>query len=134
MSGYAYPVGAAGAEYPSKTVAAPIDAASTPVTIFTATKKTRVNSVLLANNDFGILPVKLYLNDIEINSVRVLKTKYAILPLTSTGGRNDDPTDPTLDRNKVNVEFILSVGDVLKASCPIADAVNVAVNLSEGVK
>lgn len=134
MAGYAYPVGATTTEYPAATAAALISQANSPVTIFTAVKKTRINSILLANNDMGILPVKLYINNIEINSVRVLKTKYAVLPLTSTGGRNDDPADPTTDRNKVNIEVVLEAGDILKASCPIANAVSVVANLSVGVK
>lgn len=134
MAGYAYPVGANTTEYPAKTVTTTIDASNTLVDVFTAVKKTKINSILISNNDYGILPVKIYINDKEINSVRVLKTKYAVLPLTSTGGRNDDPADPTTDRNKVNVELTLAIGDVLQASCPIADAINVVVNLSEGVK
>ena len=134
MAGYAYPVGAAGAEYPSTTATAQINSANSAVTVFTATKKTRINSVLVANDDFGILPVKIYINGQNINSVRVLKTKYAILPLTSNGGRTDDPADPTTDRNKVNVEVVLLPGDVLQASCPVANAVFVTASLSEGVK
>jgi len=134
MPGYAYPVDAVTSDKGTpKTVTVTVDEANDPVTIFTAVKLTKVNSILVTNNDYGILPVKLYIGTKEINSVRVLKTKYAVLPLTSNGGRTDDPADPTTDRNKVNAEFYLAVGDVLKASCPIADAVNVTVNLSEGV-
>jgi uncharacterized protein YdgA (DUF945 family) len=132
--GYAYPVGATATSGTAKTVTVSISSANTAVTVFTATKKTSVNSVLVTNNDYGILPVKLYINNLEINSVRVLKTKYAVLPLTATDTRIGDPADPTHDRNKVNTEFILQTGDVLKAVCPIANAVNVTVTMSEGVK
>ena len=134
MAGYAYPVDAVTSDKGTpKTVSVTVDEANTPVVLFTATKLTKVNSILVTNNDLGILPARIYLNDKEINSVRVLKTKYAVLPLTSNGGRTDDPADPTNDRNKVNAEFYLSIGDQLKASCPIADAVNITVNMSEGV-
>jgi hypothetical protein len=132
--GYAYPVGTTASSGTAKTVSVAISSANTPVTIFTATKKTQVNSILLANNDFGILPVRLYINSVELNSVRVLKTKYAVLPLTATDIRTADPADPTADRNKTNIEFILQAGDVLKASTRIANAVNVIVTMSEGVK
>jgi hypothetical protein len=134
MAGYAYPVGTTTSEYPAATATIVIDEANAPVTVFTAVKKTKISSILLVNDDFGILPVKLYINAKPINSVRVLKTKYAVLPLTSTGGRNDDPADPTTDRNKVNVEVVLAPGDVLSASCPIADAITVVASLQVGVK
>lgn len=134
MPGYAYPVDAVTSESGTpKTVSVTVNQADTLVTVFTATSLTKVNSILVANNDYGILPVKFYIGTKEITSVRVLKTKYAVLPLTSNGGRTDDPADPTTDRNKVNAEFYLSTGDVLKASCPIANAINVIVNLSEGI-
>jgi hypothetical protein len=132
--GYAYPVGSTASSGRAKTVTATVNSANTLVTIFTATEKTRIDSVLITNNDFGILPVKIYIGSKEINSVRVLKTKYAVLPLTATDTRIGDPADPTNDRNKVNIEFILQAGDVLKASCPIADAVNVTATMTEGVK
>jgi hypothetical protein len=132
--GYAYPVGSTASSGRAKTVTATITSANTLVTIFTASEKTRVDSVLLTNNDFGILPVKLYIGSREINSVRVHKTKYAVLPLTATDTRIGYPADPTKDRNKVNTEFILQAGDVLKASTRIANSINVTVTMTEGVK
>lgn len=133
MPGYAYPVDAAVTETGTPLTVNGVLDSTNPVSIFTATTLTKVNSILVTNTDMGILPVRIYINDNEINSVRVLKTKYAVLPLTSNGGRTDDPADPTTDRNKVNAEFYLSPGDVLKASCPIANAVVITANLSEGI-
>ena len=140
MPGYAYPVGAVNSDTGTATsVTAVIDAANDLVTIFTATQKTRVNAVL-ASNDLGtIVPVDLYVyRDSEdenyfFGKTRVLKSKYLVLPLVSGDSRVDElVADPKA--NKIATEFVLQIGDALKASCPIADAVNVTANLTEGVK
>lgn len=133
MPGYAYPVGVSSSDAGSaKTVTVSIDAANTAVTIFTATKKTKVNSVLATNISGGILPVKILVNqgngNLELGKVRVLDTKYFSLPLVSADTRTMDDQDGTL------TEFTLQVGDALKALCPVEDVVNVTLNLTEGVK
>jgi hypothetical protein len=133
MAGYAYPVGATTTEYPSQTITVGISNAD-PIksTLFTATKKTRVNSVLVTNNSFGILPVRLYVNqgggDKLIARTRVTNTNYLVAPLVSGDPRTSNFEGETL------TEFTLQVGDVLSASCPFAGKIEVTVNLSEGVK
>ena len=138
--GYAYPVGAVNSDTGTATsVTAVIDAANDLVTIFTATQKTRVNAVL-ASNDLGtIVPVELHVyrdedeEDYFFGKSRVLKSKYLVLPLVSGDNRVAEmAVDPK--SNKIATEFVLQVGDALKASCPIADAINITANLTEGVK
>ena len=132
MPGYAYPVGATTAEYPASTVTVGISIAVTPATIFTATKKTKIKSVLATNVSGGILPVTVFLNqgsgNKRVAKSRVLNTKYLVQELVSGDPRVSDNADETL------AEFTMAVGDVLLASCPFADAINITVNLAEGVK
>jgi len=132
MPGYAYPVGATALEYPAKTVSKLIDAADTNQTLFTATTKTRVNSVLVANNSFGILPVFLYVNqgtgDRLIARTRTANTNYLIAPLVSGDARVANFEGEAL------TEITLQAGDILKAACPLASKVTVTTNLSEGIK
>jgi hypothetical protein len=132
MPGYAYPVGATTSEYAAKTVSRVIDDENTNQTLFTATSKTKVNSVLVTNNSFGTLPVRLYVNqggtDKIIARTRVTNTNYAVAPLVSGDSRVAGFEGESL------TEFTLQAGDVLKASCPFADKITVTVNLSEGVK
>lgn len=132
MAGYAYPVGATADSGAAITVTNSISAANTAVAIFTATKKTKVTSILLTNLSGGVLPVNILVNqggdDLVIAKARVLTTKYAGLSLVSGDTRTTDDQDDTI------TEFILQTGDVLKASCPIEDVVNVTLNLTEGVK
>ena len=130
---YAYPVGVANSDTGTATsVTVNISSSAYNVIIFTATQKTKVNSILTTNISGGILPVKILVNrgglDLEIAKTRVLNTKYVVLSLVSGDTRTMDDSDGTL------TEFTLQVGDVLKASCPIEDVVNVTVNLTEGVK
>jgi hypothetical protein len=69
-----------------------------------------------------------------LTSARVLTNKYLVLPLVSGDARVNDVSDPEVNLYKVAIEFVLQVGDVVKASCPIEDVVNVTLNLTEGVK
>jgi hypothetical protein len=132
MPGYAFPVGATTSEYPAKTVSRVIDDEETNQTLFTATSKTRVNSVLATNNSFGILPVRLYVNqggeDKLIARTRTANTNYLVAPLVSGDARVSNFEGEAL------TEFILQTGDILKVSCPFADKITVTANLSEGVK
>ena len=132
MPGYAYPVGATTSEYAAKTTTTVVNAADTHITLFTATSKTKVNSALVTNNSFGILPVRLYVNqggsDILIARTRVTNTNYFIAPLVSGDARVSSFEGEAL------TEITLQTGDVLKASCPFADKVSITLNLSEGVK
>ena len=132
MAGYAFPVGATTAEYPAKTVTMGINNSNTDCNIFTATKKTKVKSVLATNVSGGILPVTLLVDQGSGHKVvaksRVLKNQYMVLELVSGDSRVAGYEDDTL------AEFTMAAGDVLYASCPVADAVNITVNLVEGVK
>ena len=133
MAGYAYPVGVSNSDTgTAKTVTASISSPDTAVSIFTATQKTKVNSILTTNTSGGILPVVILVNqggdDLQIAKTRVLSTKYVSLSLVSGDTRVSETQDDTI------TEFVLQVGDVLKASCPIEDVVNVTLNLTEGVK
>lgn len=142
MPGYAYPVGATEADTGnSKGVSVLVtDSGANKTTVFTASQKTQVNSILLSNNYGSILPVNLYIyrDDTEdttlLSNTRVLKNKYSLQRLVSGDTRGVDTSDPQLDRNKILTELTLNIGDSLKANCPIEDAVTVTVNVTEGVK
>lgn len=133
MPGYAYPVGTTTTDYPAKTVVATIDVASSAtianlVTVFTATAKTKVNSLLVTNLSGGILPVDIYVNTDKITSVRVYKEAYAVLPLISG--------DTRISGTSVDIltEFFLAIGDTIEATSRVADVINISLYLSEGVK
>lgn len=142
MPGYAYPVGATEADTgTAKSVTVQVThVAPAFTTIFTATQKTKINSILLSNTYGTILPVDLYVyraastTNFLVTKTRVLKTKYALQSLVSGDVRVGDEADPQVDLNKILTELVLQVGDVLKANCPIEDVVNVTVNVTEGVK
>ena len=129
---YAYPVGVTASDVPSTTVSTTLSVADIHTTLFTATQKTKVTAVLVTNNSFGTLPVRLYVNqggvDKLISRTRVTNTNYLVVPLVS-----GDARIPSFE-GEILTEFTLQVGDVLKASCPIGNKVEVTVNLSEGIK
>lgn len=141
MPGYAYPVGTVAETGTAKSVTVQVtDKDPSSTVIFTAASKTRVNSILATNTYGTILPVKLYVyraantSTFLLTSTRVLTTKYMVLPLVSGDTRVGDVTDPEVNRYPVATEFVLQTGDVVKASCPIEDVVNLTINLTEGVK
>jgi hypothetical protein len=142
MPGYAYPVGTVAETGTAKSVTVLVTdiGPSTLTTLFTAASKTKVNSVLATNTYGTILPVKLYVYRAAntatflLTSARVLTNKYLVLPLVSGDARVNDVSDPEVNLYKVATEFVLQVGDIVKASCPIEDVVNVTLNLTEGVK
>lgn len=142
MSGYAYPVGATESDTgTAKSVTKQITSANTLVSIFTATQKTRLNSVLVTNDLGTILPVELHIyravdtTNYLLTKTRVLKSRYMSLPLVS----GDTRVTPTTVNESINdrmiiTELVLQVGDVVKAECPIEDVINVTLELKEGVK
>ena len=141
MSGYAYPVGTVAETGTAKSVTVQVtDKDPSATTLFTATSKTRVNSVLATNTYGTILPVKLYVYraantaNFLLTSARVLTNKYLVLPLVSGDARVNDTSDPEINLYKVATEFVLQTGDIVKASCPIEDVLNVTLSLTEGVK
>jgi hypothetical protein len=141
MPGYAYPVGTVAETGTAKSVTVQVtDKDPSATTLFTATSKTKVSSVLATNTYGTILPIKLYVYRAAntatflLTSARVLTNKYLVLPLVSGDARVNDVSDPEVNLYKVATEFVLQVGDVVKASCPIEDVVNVTLNLTEGVK
>lgn len=142
MPGYAYPVGATEAETgTSKSVTEQISSANSLVTVFTATQKTRVNSVLVSNELGTILPVDLhvYRDDTELTylltKTRVLKSRYMILPLVSGDSRVTPTTvNESINDRMIITEVVLQTGDSIKASCPIEDVINVTLELKEGIK
>ena len=140
MPGYAYPVGATEAETgTAKSVTEQITSANSLVTIFTATQKTKVNSVLASNAEGTILPVELHVyratdtTNYFISKTRVLKSKFMTLPLISGDSRvNEVDVDETA--NKIGTEIVLQIGDAIKAKCPIEDVINITLDLKEGIK
>ena len=144
MPGYAYPVETAatqgGTSGSLKSVSYLITETTAPTSFYTATTKTLVSSVLATNNYGSILPVSLYVyrdSDEETYltaEARVLKQKYMVQQLVSGDSRVDDSGDQQLNKYKVVTEFVLNVGDSLKATCPIEDEVVLTVTLKEGIQ
>lgn len=140
MAGYAYPVGATNSDTgTAKSVTDKLSTANTLIPIFTATAKTRVNSVLASNSLGTILPVEMHVfrtatsQNHFISKTRVLKSKYMVLPLVSGDNRVAEmAVSPT--SNKIDTEIVLQVGDVLKFKCPIENVINITVDLKEGIK
>jgi hypothetical protein len=145
--GYAYPVGASStgsAKSINFLVTDKVPATAT--LIYTATSKTRVNSVLAVHtgaSDTGILPVSLYVGrDVSgtivkhlVNKTRVLKTAYLVLPLVSGDSRVGEDGNPiSIGYNKISNEITLQTGEKLYATCPFEDVIGLTIELSEGVK
>lgn len=123
----------------NKGVTAQITAANSLVTLYTATLKTRLNSVLVSNALGTILPVELYVyrevdeNDYFVSKTRVLKSKYMVFPQVAGDTRvSEVAIDETA--NKVGAEIVLQIGDSIKAKCPIEDVINVTLDLREAIK
>jgi hypothetical protein len=145
MPGYAYPVGATGGSSAVeagslKSINALVEDDATPTTaLFTASTKTRVNSVLATNAYGSILPVKLYAyrdsseETFLVTESRIFKSKYMVQRLISGDTRVDDKKEPQVDRYKAATEFVLQAGDSLMATCPIEDVITLTVTVSEGV-
>jgi hypothetical protein len=138
--GYAYPVGATTADTgTAKSVTKQITSANTLVSIFTASSKTRVNSVLVTNALGTILPVELHVyrtadtTNYLVGKTRVLKSEYMLLSLVSGDVRVSDTAEaPTA--NKTLTEIVLQSGDIVKAKCPLEDVINVTLDVKEGIK
>jgi hypothetical protein len=148
MPGYAYPVDAVSAAGTAKSVNFLITdtAPGSAAVIYTATSKTKINSVLAVQTnaqDTGILPVSLYVGrDVSgtitkflVNKTRVLKTAYLVLPLVSGDSRvGEDGNPTTIGYNKTSTEIVLQTGDKIYATCPFEDVVSLTINLEEGVE
>ena len=142
MPGYAYPVGATESDTgTAKSVTKQITSANALVSIFTATQKTRLNSVLVTNDLGTILPVELHIyraadtTNYLLTKTRVLKSRYMSLPLVSGDSRVTPTTvNESINDRMIITELVLQVGDVVKAECPIEDVINVTLDLKEGVK
>jgi len=148
MPGYAYPVDAVASAGTSKSLSFLVTdtAASSATVIYTATSKTKVNSIVAVHtgaNDTGILPVNVYVGrDISgtvtkhlIAKNRVLKNNFVVLPVVSGDSRVGEDGNPiSSGYNKVLPEFVLNVGDKLYATCPFEDIIELHIELSEGVK
>lgn len=109
------------------------------VTVYTATLKTRLDSVLVSNQLGTIVPVEMYvtrdgdLSPTFVTKTRVLKTKYMTLPFAGNDVRvSDAPITET--SNKVIAEIILQPNDEIAFKCPVDEAVTVTLNLREGIK
>jgi hypothetical protein len=148
MPGYAYPVGATTAEYPSRT----INTTASTQTIFDYTYagsiigygftyptsvKIRVNSMYVTNISGGILPIKIIRGQVDgmgvyevVHTSRIKKGKFIALPLVS----GDSRTSGDADGEAIMTEFVLAPGDFLAAICPIEDSLVVTTNVSIGVK
>lgn len=141
MPGYAYPVGAIEAETgTAKSVTKQITSANTLVTIFTATQKTRLNSVLVSNEEGTILPVDLHVYraadtaNYLLTKTRVLKSRYMVLPLVSGDTRvSSTSVQESINDRMIITEVVLQVGDAINAKCPIEDVINVTLDLKEGI-
>lgn len=146
MPGYAYPVDAVSAAGTAKSISFFVTdkVASTATTIFTATSKTRVNSIVAVHtgaSDTGILPIEVYVGRGNptvkhlIAKNRVLKNNFIVLPVVSGDSRVGEDGDPTtIGYNKVLPEFVLQTGDKLFAICPFEDVIQLHIELTEGVK
>jgi hypothetical protein len=146
MPGYAYPVDAVSAAGTAKSLSFLVTDASSSsaTTIFTATSKTRVNSIVAVHtgsSDTGILPVEIYVGRGTpttkhlIAKNRVLKNNFVVLPMVSGDSRVGEDGDPTsIGYNKVLPEFVLQTGDKLYATCPFEDVIQIHIELTEGVK
>jgi hypothetical protein len=150
MPGYAYPVGATTAEYPTVTIntlAVPEDDlfedsdefyAGDGIIIYNGTnQKIRVKSIYVTNLSGGILPIKLVRGQVSdmnvyeiIHSSRVFKTKFIALPLVS----GDTRTGGDADGEAIMTEFVLAPGDFLGAICPLVDSLSVTTITELGVK
>jgi hypothetical protein len=141
MPGYAYPVGATEADTgTAKGVTGQITSANTLISIFTASSKTKVNSVLVTNTLGTILPVELYVyrtsdtTNYLLTKTRVLKSRYMSLPLVSGDSRVTPTTvNESINDRMIITELIIQAGDIIKAKCPIEDVINVTLDLKEGV-
>jgi hypothetical protein len=119
-------------------------AASTATTIFTATSKTRVSSIVAVHtgaSDTGILPVEVYVGRGSptvkhlLAKNRVLKNNFVALPVVSGDSRVGEDGNPTSSGyNKVLPDFVLNTGDKLYATCPFEDTIQLHIELTEGVK
>jgi hypothetical protein len=148
MPGYAYPVDAIASAGTAKSISFLVTdkVASTATLIYTATSKTRINSVLAIHtgaSDTGILPIALYVGrDVSgtivkhlVNKTRVLKTAYLVLPLVSGDSRvGEDGNPSSIGYNKISNEITLQTGEKLYATCPFEDVIELTIELLEGVK
>jgi hypothetical protein len=148
MPGYAYPVDAIASAGTAKSISFLVTdkVASTATLIYTATSKTRINSVLAVHtgaSDTGILPIALYVGrDVSgtivkhlVNKTRVLKTAYLVLPLVSGDSRvGEDGNPSSIGYNKISNEITLQTGEKLYATCPFEDVIELTIELLEGVK
>jgi hypothetical protein len=148
MPGYAYPVDAVASAGTAKSINFLVTdtAPGSATVIYTATSKTKINSVLAAHTgalDTGILPVSLYVGrDVSgtitkflVNKTRVLKTAYLVLPLVSGDTRVGEDGNPvSIGYNKISNEITLQTGDKLYATCPFEDVIGLTINLEEGVR
>ena len=146
MPGYAYPVDAVSSAGTAKSISFFVTdkVASTATTIFTATSKTKVNSIVAVHtgaSDTGILPVEVYVGRGNptvkhlLAKNRVLKNNFVVLPIVSGDSRVGEDGDPTtIGYNKVMPELVLQTGDKLYATCPFEDVIQIHIELTEGVK
>ena len=146
MPGYAYPVDAVSSAGTAKSISFLVTdtSSSSATTIFTATSKTKVNSIVAVHtgaSDTGILPVEIYVGRGNptvkhlIAKNRVLKNNFIVLPVVSGDSRVGEDGDPTtIGYNKVLSEFVLQTGDKLFAICPFEDVIQLHIELTEGVK
>jgi len=143
MPGYAAPIGTTDTNAgTAKSVSAQISSANSLITIFTATEKTRVNSVLVSNELGTILPVELFVYrdegegmDYLISKTRVLKSHYMVLPLVSGDTRVTPTTvEESINDRMILTEVVLAAGDSIKARCPVEDVINVTLELKEGIR
>jgi hypothetical protein len=147
MPGYAYPVDAVASAGTAKSISFLVTdkVSSTATLIYTATSKTKVNSIVAVHTggDTGILPVNVYVGrDISgtvtkylIAKNRVLKNSFMVLPIVSGDSRVGEDGNPiSSGYNKVLPEFVLNTGDKLYATCPFEDIITLHIDLSEGIK
>lgn len=107
---------------------------TTPTTLFTAVKKTRVTSVLANNTVGGILPVSLLLTrggntSYVVKNIRVMRRQHLVLSLIA----QDDRVNPEKIGDIVHTELVLLPGDVLTATSPLDDSFDITITLFEGI-
>lgn len=111
--------------------------------MFTASLKTRINSLLAVNKTPGILPISVYVKRGEnvfcaIKSERVRKTKELI---QTVGPKEPDlliklapGSQETTIENDLPPEIILIPGDILFATSLINDSFDIIASIREGVQ
>jgi hypothetical protein len=112
------------------------DVGSSGTLLFTATKRTRVTSLIATNKEGGILPISLYVIDASEDQAYVLRNirVFKSMPLVMELVDGDERTMTNLLDQVPLVELVLMPGDELYATTPINDSFDITLAVREGVR